>query len=217
MGRDTVTRSGSRSEDDMDKLINKVCTNFANQLKEELHSKIDKLDEKLNKLCESLNHINSLVQKNIKAIADVQDRFDNLEQSSKRNSVRICGFKETENENLLELLPEFISQNLNVNCSQSDIDYVFRLKKNDDTGVVPAAIILNFVSNVKRNIVYQAKKRLKNTSVAIFEDLTLPRYELLMAAKKKFGRNMAWSSTGRIYAWNATLKKKIEIKAKLDL
>ena len=216
MGRETTTRSNSRSDDDLEKLITKVCTNFDTQLREELNPRMDKLDTKFNKICESLSKIQNSVQNNTKSIVELQNRIDIMEQHSKRNALRICGFSEREDEALLNLIPEFITQKLNINCATSDIDYVFRLKKSDDKSDIPAPILVNFLSNVKRNSVFNAKKLLKNSPVSIFEDLTRLRFETLLAAKKKHGKNMAWSSSGKLYVWISSENKKIEIKPKSD-
>ena len=217
MGRDNMgTRSSSRSEDDIEKLISRVCTHFVTQLKEELNSKIDKLDEKISKVFDSLASIKSSVQNNSKSIENLQRKYDELDQGCRKNSLRICGFQEEDDEDLLALLPEFFSQKLNISCSSKDIDYVFRLKS-DKNGEAPAAIIVNFVQNCTRNKIYMAKKHLKNCPVSVFEDLTRPRYELLLSTKQKFGKKMAWSSAGKIYAWNASSNKKVLIQSKDDL
>ena len=128
MGRDTVLRSGSKSDDDMEKLITKVCSVFLNQFKEEFMSKIDKLDSTLNRVCESFNRLDLTVKKNTKDIAALQDRFDSLEQSSKRNSLRICGVAELENENLEEVLSDVFSNKLTISCSRSDITLCLSFK-----------------------------------------------------------------------------------------
>lgn len=212
-------RSSSRSDDDsMEKLIEKICTNFANKLEAKIEARIGKLDAKLDKLCDSLNDIKRSVSTNCKAISDLQQRIDILDQNSKRNSIRICGIEELPDERLPAVVASFISNKLNVACEECDIDYTYRLEsgRNGNTNT-PGTIILNFVSNIKRNEVFLSKKQLKNTNYTVYEDLTPARYELLASAKKKHGNTKVWSAGGKIFYWNNQLNKKILIKSKDEL
>lgn len=44
------------------------------------------------------------------------------------------------------------------------------------------------------------KKKLKNSKLVIVEELTLQRYQLLMLAKDKIGRDRVWTMDGNIFA-----------------
>lgn len=218
MGRNEVpsaptTRSTIRStsDDDLERLIKRVCTTFFNQIKDELSEKINKIESKIDQYCESLKVIDTKIESNKKEMTELQYRIENLEQKSKANSLRICGIEEVEDEDLSVVLTDLFSDKLNIQISQKDIDYVFRLKSKNRRTDAPTPIIINFVSNITRNKVFLAKKQLKNSKVSIFEDLTRVRYNLLMTAKERFGKNMAWTENGRVFAWDALTKKKITV------
>lgn len=61
-------------------------------------------------------------------------------------------------------------------------------------------MILKFLSTSQRNLVYLRKNRLKNTKLAISEQLTSYRHGLLMLAKDKLGKDKVWTMEGRIFA-----------------
>lgn len=195
----------SRSEDDIEKLITKVCTNFTAQLEQKFDSKWEKMDKKLSDVCSTLKNLNINVNNNTKAITEIQDKVDGLEQRFKRNTLRFCGLDE-DNEDLTNVVSEFIKEKLEIPCSPMEIDCAFRLGKESDEEV--RTVVVNFVRNSKRNEVFYSKNKLKDTSFVIYEDLTHSRYELLSAAKKKYGKSKAWSSNGKIYVLNHSGKKK---------
>ncbi|KAJ8968119.1 hypothetical protein NQ317_003180 [Molorchus minor] len=211
------TRSAKQEEEYLEQLISKVCTNFTNQLEEKLDLKVKQLDAKLSQVCDSLKNINILVNNNVKDIKELQQRCETLEQQSKRNSLRLCGFNETEGENLSQSLASFFEENLKINCASNEIDFAFRLRKFENNRNAPRPIIVNFVRNIKRNEVMAAKKLLKNTPFTIYEDLTRENYELLISAKKKYGQTKAWSTGGKIFIWNAAGNNKVHVKSRSDI
>lgn len=206
------TLDGKLDEDEMEKLIKKVCATFFTQIKEELTVKMIKLESKLDDVCVALKDINSRIMDNKKNITELQDRVESLEQKAKANSLRVFGVEESENEDLSGVLVGLFSEKLNINISQTDIDYVFRLRKKKEQIEKTSPIIIHFVSNTVRNRIYHAKKLLRGTPISIFEDLTRNRYGLLMATKRKFGNNMVWTEGGKVYAWDSSTKSKIYIK-----
>lgn len=105
---------------------------------------------------------------------------------------------------------------LKVPCTHQDIDCAFRIGKQINSEK-PPAILVNFVSNIKRTQVFNAKKLLKKTSHSIYEDLTQRRYELLMAAKKKYGVGKVWSVNGKIFLLKGNDNQKIQIYSLGDL
>lgn len=60
-------------------------------------------------------------------------------------------------------------------------------------------IIIEFVSYRYRNLIYKNKHFLKGTKLAIGENLTKQRLELLKAAISKFSYKNVWSMDGTIF------------------
>ncbi|KAG5889036.1 hypothetical protein JTB14_009441 [Gonioctena quinquepunctata] len=96
------------------------------------------------------------------------------EQHRKRNSLRLNGVAENDNENPLDIVKSEFHSHRGISCSTMDI-----------AGV-----------DVIREEVINARRALKDSGLSAYEDLTKHRYDLLIAAKKKLGDNQAWYSNG---------------------
>lgn len=209
-GKITRSTSSSTSEtvdDATEKLITRVCHSFSSQLEAKFNLRFDQIDNKLSEVNDTLNQLKKENISNSKAICKLQEKTDYTEQLMKKNSLRIHGVIEEMNEDVVEVVTNFINRKLRVPLTPTDIDSAFRIGK--DGQEQPRIILISFVRNIKRNEVFKAKKILKDTDYSIFEDLTKQRYDILLTGKKKFGRNKVWSSGGRIYAWNDRDNKKI--------
>lgn len=198
MGKETRSNPCTCSEGNLDQLINKVCANFVKQLEEKFDKKLDKLHDKISDVLTLIDKVKDEVTLNKRCINSISEKSDKLEQYQKRNSLRFLGFKEESDENVLEVMLNFINNKLQVICTKDNIDSVFRVGKTISNKNRP--ILINFATNIKKNEVLMAKKQnMKGTEFAIFEDLTKQRYGILLKAKDKFGKNNAWSSGGNIY------------------
>ena len=62
----------------------------------------------------------------------------------------------------------------------------------------PRPIIVRFSNYKTRYNIFKSKKKLKGKPIAISENLTKRRYELLREATSKLGKGMAWSNEGKI-------------------
>lgn len=213
----TEENSNSISDAAMEKLISKVCCNFVTQLEAKIDSKFDKLVDKLSEVTNSIKVLDERVTSHSLQAVKLNERNDYIEQLLKKNSLRFLGIAELDNEDVVDTVISFIINILKVNCNISDIDSAFRLPKPHGSSNNPRSIMVTFVQNIKRNEVFSAKKVLKNTPYSIYEDLTASRYEILVAAKAKFGKNKAWSAGGNVFVWCDKDRKKILIKSKNDL
>ncbi|KAJ8929604.1 hypothetical protein NQ314_017711 [Rhamnusium bicolor] len=171
--------------------------------KNEKLNKLDKLEEMNNQLvsfAQSFNSLNTSVEQNKKSIEEVNKKLDLSSQYAKRNSLRFYGFDENDDD-IVQVVVDFISNILKVPCTIQDIDCAFRIGKSVKNDGKPRSVLVNFVNNWKRSQVFAAKKNLKKsvTNIVIFEDLTKGRYEALLAAKEKYGRDKAWSAGGKIF------------------
>lgn len=172
-----------------EELINKVCNNFVKQYD-------SKIDKKLDKINDSIKALTNSVASNENSIKVLKVKNDFNELRAKRNSLRFHGFEDSDEEDVMDTMLSFINDKLNVKCSSAEVDSVFRVGKENPNGRV---ILVNFVTNWKRSEVFSAKKLLKNTGISVYEDLTKERYELLLAAKKKYGKSHVWSSGGKVH------------------
>lgn len=194
--------------DSIEKLINQVCTNFAKQIQTVMDTRFVKIEEKLNEVNNGIKNLQTKINTVEASIGDLDKRCDKIEQKLKKNSLRFYGIPGEERENTSKVITNFISQQLNISCSENDIEYAFRIGKSDSTRMQPKGIVVNFTNTLKRREVFGAKKMLKQTKFSIFEDLTTSRYRCLMAAKKRYGNDKVWSTDGNVWLWDDRQSKK---------
>lgn len=204
--RGRATTPSESGGDDIERLINKVCTNFTNQLETKFNQRFDKLDSKLLDMSNTLNSLKTNTETNSKDICHLRVQIDQMNQISKKNSLRFNGLPETDDENTIDVLVTFINNKLSLSCTKADIDCAFRVGQPNQEK--PRTLLGVFTQGWRRSEIFNNKKILRNSGYSIFEDLTKPRYDALMAAKKKFGNLNVWSSGGKVYLWNQQDRKK---------
>ncbi|KAJ8911851.1 hypothetical protein NQ315_012516 [Exocentrus adspersus] len=174
------------------------------------------LDSKLSEVNNSIKDLTALVTKNTNSITSIDMKCEVIDQNMKRNSLRFVGVPEVRNEDIIQTLIPLISNTLRVPCNTSDFDCAYRIGGSSKSAS-PRTVLVQMISNVKRNQIYSARKLLKGFNISIFEDLTAFRYDLLSAAKKRFGKTSAWSSGGKIFAWSPSDNKRRLINSLADL
>ncbi|KAJ8979908.1 hypothetical protein NQ317_004902 [Molorchus minor] len=203
--------------DNMEKLINKVCTSFTKQLEVKMDDRFERFDKKLGEMSNTIKSLNITLSNNTKCINKLEKQYDLLDQIVKRNTLRFLGLEERDDEDIVDTVIKFINNRLRIPCNIRDIDCAFRIGKGKNETDKPRPTLVSFIQNIKRNEVINARKVLKNSDYTIFEDLTTRSYELLQEAKKKYGKNRAWSSGGRVYVWNDAQKRKMLLNTISDL
>lgn len=138
-------------------------------------------------------------------VAELQDqlehRTDDLEQYQRRNNIRIFGIQEKKGEDTDKLVLRVVNEQLGVELPLQSIDRSHRVgrppKPGPDGEVRHRAIIVRFTSYRDRRRVFEAKKALKGSGVAIREDLTVLRQKVFHAAAEKHGVKNTWTLDGR--------------------
>lgn len=166
----------------------------------------EKIELSLNTLTQNYEaKIANLEKENIKLHA----RMNELEQYSRRNSIRLYGVKESPDEDVYSKVIE-VFNGINVNAA-GHIDRCHRVGKKttekQDNGQKSArarkenirCIIIKFTSYLKRHEVFKNKRLFKNSGFSIVEDLTSTNYTLFKKARNKFGFRNVWTHDGLIY------------------
>ena len=141
------------------------------------------------------------------------DRTDELEQYQRRNSLRIFGREETQNEDT-DCIAIEVAKKIGVDLSLADIDRSHRVGPKVAGKKRP--IIIKFVSYRKRREVFTAKRNLKGQGVTIREDLTKARMQVLRAAIDRFGEKDVWTQDGIIIAKRGNVRHRINSLTELD-
>lgn len=186
-----------------------IVANIIEKLSEKFNyydSKIAFLEEELNLLKNSntvpiQNNISCDEQKNLK------QKIDQLQQSAKRNNIRLFGIREDKNENLLKRTNELFNNKLKIPLNENDILSIYRVgqKINDK----PRHVLVVFRDDKIKNTIYNKKKLLKGSGVVMKEDLTGERLEIVKLASEKFGFKNVWTVNGTVFAKTANGIEKI--------
>ncbi|KAK9738944.1 hypothetical protein QE152_g9397 [Popillia japonica] len=192
-----ITRFTAEEETHKENCGKRIVSEFKEQVKA-LTNKVVSLEVELK----------SARLETIKAVND-------LEQYSRRNSIRIYGVPEHDKENINTTITGLCHSKLGVEVSEDMIDCCHRL-----LGKQPnhRPILVKFVSRDIKKRVYANKKKLKGSKIVIREDLTaynnqlireaatviredLTAYnnQLIREAATKFGVRSVWSSEGKIF------------------
>uniref|UniRef100_A0A1Y1KYD8 Zinc finger DNA binding protein n=1 Tax=Photinus pyralis TaxID=7054 RepID=A0A1Y1KYD8_PHOPY len=174
---------------DEDTFILKITKAVADTLETKINQKLDAILEKFHiyeaQIKEANQHIDVLTKK-----------CDQLEQYSRRNNLRVYGIPETKDEDTNLLVCQLIKEKLNVTVYPEDIDRSHRVGREISNSTRP--ILVKFIAYYKKSEVFNNKKLFKKTPYSVSEDLTKMRYDMLKAAKTKFGKSHVWTSDGRI-------------------
>lgn len=156
-----------------------------------------KMEIALNKISQLETKLNEKDAQITVLTSNIQD----LEQYSRRNSVRIFGVPEEEGENTNKLVSD-LCNNIGVQVVDSDIDRSHRVGKR--VGNKPRAIIVKFNKYCTKSSVCKSRKKLKGTRIFIKEDLTKFNLHLLNLAAEKLGFKNVWSYDGKIFYKNTS-------------
>ncbi|KAJ8704374.1 hypothetical protein PYW08_013098 [Mythimna loreyi] len=149
------------------------------------------------------------------SISQLQSAVSALETNALRNEIEICGMPEERNENLTHLLLT-ISQKINVNLQESDIDSILRAgpKHNSKEKLSQhRPIIVKLTRKTKRDEILSAAKSRKNVTsedmvlgtkskIYINERVTKEKRLLFREARARAQRNgfrFCWLRNGLIY------------------
>ena len=192
-----------------------VCARFA-----ELQQQIDKNEATIldlqNTLDTKTKEIKSLKQRftDESEKREITERkLNDLEQYTRRNSIRIFGVREQTNEDTDQIAIDLAREKLGFALSKTDIDRSHRVYQKDQTKAKP--IIVKLCAHNVKSLFMRNKKRLKDTGVSIQEDLTKPTVILLRKTSDHQKVQAAWTTDGRVFAAvktndeHKTIKKRI--------
>ena len=138
------------------------------------------------------------------------DRVNDLEQYTRRDSIRIFGIPETPHEDLAHKIKVHVIDHLPVEArfqvNERDIVRYHRVGRN--TG--DRSIIVKFVSWSQKMRVVRARRVFKGKNVSISDDLTAINAQRLKIVKNMSAVENTWSWDGKLYA-----KLKTESKPRL--
>lgn len=192
-----MTRGEANMEAALEKFFSDVSKTktLAKSIAEIVKKDFEQIFEKYEKRINTLEAENSALKK----------QLDNIEQYNRRNTLRIFGIKENENENVPEIVENMLKNKMQLNISPNNIEECYRIRSKKDVNKPggqlvkkSGAIVIKFNTYEDRKMVYANKSRLKNSKIMIYEDLTKIKLRLVNKAIEKYGRHNIWTLDGRI-------------------
>ena len=121
-------------------------------------------------------------------LAEVKAKFNDNEQYSRRNNIRIFGLHERSHENCYDVVLNLCGE-LDIDISRNELDRAHRvgrvLDPNSGNAVVhPRPVIVKLISHQSKLKLMKARKNLKGKDIFIREDLTKANHALLMFVRR---------------------------------
>lgn len=168
---------------------------FADKLADLVYNK---LAERIECLTSEVNELKGTVEIISKENAELKSKVDVLEQKYKMCQLRIYGLKERKGENLNEVVLDLFEDKKMTNNENIKLVGCYRIGVAKASSKKPRCVMVKFLSEIQRNIIFFNKKNLKNSKVVVAEDLTQTRFKLLSKAKETLGNGNVWSQGGNI-------------------
>jgi len=159
-----------------------------------------RITQEINKEIEDIKSNNKILEENIVSLQSenntILSKLDEIEQGMKQEQLRVYGIPENI-DNISNHLKGVFDAKLGL--KNINVEHCFRIGKRDDTTTTPRPLLVTFGNIFDRNQVFYTKKNFKGSRISVTEELTKKRYELLIFAKEKLGKEKVWSTRGRIY------------------
>ena len=178
---------------------------------EKLKTQLTKAEKANDTLRNELNHMRIKLKDQIEETYKLDEKYDDLEQYSRKNSLEILGVPEGAYTSTDEAVIR-IGEAINVDIKREDIEISHKLKRK-----TTKLVIVKFVSHKVKSLLYKARTKLKNMKTSdvfpndafssredqrifINENLKNYRRELFMKANKRKKDNMitsTWTMDGK--------------------
>nr|CAI5848846.1 unnamed protein product [Callosobruchus analis] len=186
-----------------DEFIVRIVQKVSDGVIKTVEDRLSRLEEKVNRLTD--NTRSTVIQDlkaEVNALKSENDyllkKQDELDQAKRSNNLRFFQVAEKENENnLISDVTRLIESHLGIKLQDSEIVTCYRIgKKNANKS---RGILVTFSNSRIKQLIYNAKKKLKGSGIVIKEDLTGTRFRLMEAAIEKTSVKSVWSYFGNIY------------------
>ncbi|CAH1171080.1 unnamed protein product [Phaedon cochleariae] len=149
---------------------------------------------------QKINNLECVTKTLVTERKTLEKKFDNIEQISKRQNLRIFNVKETKNENVRDDLIQFLNSKMSLNIKSSDMELCYRIGRRDEGNrMKPRGIFLTLKSYDMKQAIYSKKRLLKGTGVVIREDLTKLRLNIFSRTIENTSLKNVWTDEGNIY------------------
>ena len=202
-----MAQQAQAENSDLDVLFNKLDKVFQKKLedmKETILQEVKSyIQEEVLSLKQEVNHLKSEIS-SLEAktstlqhdITELNRKNINLEQYSRRKSIRILGMTEKPGENCTNLALELLSSKLDLKLGAQDIETAHRILSKKH----PRPLIVKFTKHDSKMSVMTHRKLLKGQKVSITEDLCADLYKLMNRLQNDDRIANVWAWDSNIFA-----------------
>ncbi|XP_045477886.1 uncharacterized protein LOC123683034 [Harmonia axyridis] len=154
------------------------------------------IKEDIKNLKEELLSIQSRIQKN-------EQQVDKIQNSSNNKKLLLRGVPEKDNSSdMTKELLNIFNKKMNINIQPTELVTCYRLRKNDNKQKdnKPSPVIVEFVTQWRRDEIFFSKSRLKGSNLLISEVLRRDEIQLFQKVRQAFGNN-SWTKRGVSETW----------------
>ncbi|MES9883418.1 MAG: hypothetical protein ABW185_21340 [Sedimenticola sp.] len=169
---------GSLTEIDVDRIATRLRSVMLKDINDIVQAAVD---GKTVELTSRISKLEAENQELLKTIGNVQNSQDELEQYSRRTCVLISNVKESEGEDIDDIIMDVAKKADVNNISPADIDHAHRNGRRKDGDSKPVDIIVKFKTYRARTTFLKGRKYLREHKISVYlnESLTRRRSELL--------------------------------------
>ena len=183
--------------------FSKLAYDVKKQVKDEIQKEKEKMEEDINT---NFQFLENDLRSKMEVFHKSQQAHNNLEQYTRKNSIRLFGFKENDEETSPEHLAiDFFKEKLQVDVREDEIEIIHRAGKYRPEGrhnpKKARPILIKFLSHKTKARVMRAKKALKGSEFWLAEDLTsetAEKVKLLNEIRKVKKIKNVWTIDGKI-------------------
>lgn len=139
--------------------------NDKNLSNNELYEKLaGLLDIKLNEIKSEIKSIKNTVFKLDNKCNELEKRIINLDRKVRKNNIIIFGLEEVSEKNLLNYVLKKLNETLHIDLRDTDINNIYKIGSKN-------TILLEFISHLRKQLVFKNIKKLKGSNISITNDL----------------------------------------------
>lgn len=190
--------------DVLTKLVSAVTRCFQEQIKQ-IESKFTGIVNDLYKDNQSLKtEVKTIKEDNNELKNTIMQLKSKFEQDKKKNNLIINGISESDNEDVSNLVNEFIEHKLKTTvypvrkCYRLGKPMKGSTKEEGKVNAKPRPILVQFENSEGKHLTWIRRKLLKNSGLSIMEDLSQYVLEMVKSCKAKYGKTNVWTVGGNV-------------------
>ena len=190
----------------LEEQIREKISNLMEKMKQQVQEEVKKAKEQIEQdINANFQFLEDDMRSKMATIDKTNQHLNSLEQYTRKNSIRLFGIKESDEDNVERQAIQIIKDNLRIEIKETDIEIAHRAGKFRPEGRRDAKksrpVLLKFASHKTKVKIMRAKKEFKGTEYWVTEDLTsenADKVKVLNQLRKDNKIKSVWTVDGKI-------------------